>query len=219
MIQFKAVVFDMDGTLLNTIDDLADSMNQVLQDRGCPLHPTEAYLTFVGSGAAKLVVRALPEGNRDEETINECLAAFRAEYNQRWNNKTTLYEGIPELLDALTRMQIPMCVLTNKPQNFAELCVRHFLGDWTFALVIGQREGIPVKPDPSGPREIVESLNIQPEEFLYLGDTNVDMTTALNGGMFPVGVLWGFRSEQELRESGAAKIIAKPMEVLKFFNE
>ena len=218
MIRFKAIVFDMDGTLLNTLEDLADSMNQVLRDKGFPVHPTEAYFTLVGSGAAKLVARALPKENRNEETIKECLDAFRAEYDQKWNKKTTLYEGIPGLLDALIRMEIPLCVLTNKPQNFAELCVRHFLGRWTFAMVIGQREGVPVKPDPSGPREIAASLNIPPEEFLYLGDTNVDMQTAINGGMFPVGVLWGFRSEQELRESGAQAIIAKPMEVMKFFG-
>lgn len=212
--KYKAVIFDLDGTLLDTLEDLADSVNRVLDDRGLPIHPTEAYRQFIGSGAAMLVSRALPREKRNEKLETDCLDEFRKVYSSNWNKKTRPYEGIPALLDALIAKDIKMAVLTNKPQNFAELCVQEFLSGWEFAEVCGQREGVPMKPHPAGPQEIARSFNIPPEECLFLGDSGVDMITAVNAGMFPVGALWGFRSEKELRESGADRIIDKPMELL-----
>ncbi len=210
--KYKAVVFDMDGTLLDTLEDLADAMNRVLEARGLPVHPVDAYRFFVGSGAKNLVLRTLPADRPD--LAAECLQDFLREYEANWTVKTRLYDGVAELLDALTARGIPMAVLTNKPQEFAELCMKAFLPAWDFALTLGQMPGVPVKPDPAGPRQVIRHLGVAPEEILYLGDTAVDMRTAVGAGMFPVGVTWGFRPEDELRASGAAVIIDHPMELL-----
>ncbi|MFQ5486317.1 MAG: HAD family hydrolase, partial [Desulfobacterales bacterium] len=132
--------------------------------------------------------------------------------------KTRPYNGVSELLDDLTEKQIEMAVLTNKVQHFAELCVQEFFSTKKFAMILGQRDGVPMKPDPTGALEIAEGLNIPPQEFLYLGDTGIDMKTAVHAEMFPVGAMWGFRSERELRESGAVEVIGRPTDLLKFVN-
>jgi phosphoglycolate phosphatase len=214
----KAVIFDLDGTLLDTLEDLADSLNRVLEAKGLPTHPTEAFRHFVGNGEVMLVSRALPPDRRSDALTADCLEAFRREYNCNWNMKTKPYEGVSELLHVLTEKHIEMAVLTNKPQYFAELCIQEFFSPWKFAVVLGQRDGVPMKPDPAGPREIARCLDIQPQEFLYLGDSDVDMKTATRAGMFPVGAMWGFRSEKELRESGAIEVIGRPAELLKFVD-
>ncbi len=214
--KYKAVIFDLDGTLLDTLEDIADSMNRVLHGRGLPTHPTEAFRYFVGSGAAILVSRALPPEKRNDEVTANCLEAFRREYACNWNKKTKPYDGVSKLLDALTAKQIEMAVLTNKPQHFAELCIEEFFSGWKFAVILGQRDGVPMKPDPAGPREIARCLDIPSEEFLFLGDSDVDMRTAVNAEMLPVGAMWGFRSEKELRESGAVEVIGRPAELLRF---
>ena len=216
--KYKAVVFDMDGTLLDTLVDLGDAMNRVLVQHGFASHPLDAYRQFVGSGASELVARALPEDARHEDMRTRCLQGFLREYEAGWRLKTRLYQGVPELLDSLESKRIPMAVLTNKPQAFAELCMREFLSRWDFSLVVGQKSGVPVKPDPAGPRQIIGHLGVRPDEILYLGDTDVDMFTAVNAGMHPVGVLWGFRPEQELLASGAASILAHPTELLRFLD-
>ena len=216
--EYKAVIFDLDGTLLDTLEDLADSVNHVLQDKGLPTHPTEAFRYFVGNGAAMVVSRALPPEKRNDELTADCLEAFLKEYNCNWNIKTKPYNGVSELLDALTAKHIEMAVLTNKPQHFAELCIQEFFSGWKFAVILGQRDGVSMKPDPAGPREIVRCLDIPSQDFLYLGDSDVDMRTAVNSNMLPVGAEWGFRSEQELREAGAVEVIGRPTELLKFVN-
>lgn len=216
--KYKAVIFDLDGTLLDTLEDLADSLNRVLLDKGFPTHPTEAFRYFVGTGAAMLVSRALPSERRNDELNAECLEAFRREYNCNWNVKTKPYNGVSELLDALTAKRIEMAVLTNKPQHFAERCIQEFFSTWKFAVILGQRDGVPMKPDTAGAKEIARCLDISPQEFLYLGDSDVDMRTAVHANMFPVGAMWGFRSERELRESGAVEVISRPTELLKFFS-
>jgi len=211
---YNGVIFDLDGTLLDTLQDLADSMNQVLAERGLPTHPTESFRRFVGNGVAKLVSRALPPGKRSEAVTSDCLKAFLNEYDRNWNRKTHPYSGVPKLLDDLTERKIPMAVFTNKLQDFAERCIREFLSEWRFASILGQRDGLPGKPDPTGALEIAAQLNVPAQEFLYLGDSDVDMKTALNAGMVPVGALWGFRTEKELREAGAVRLISRPEELL-----
>ena len=213
--KYRAVVFDLDGTLLNTLEDLADSLNRVLEAKGLPTHPLEAFRYFVGNGAAKLVSRALPPEQRNDALCADCLAAFRQAYQENWNQKTKPYKGVAELLDGLTAQGIKMAVLTNKPQHFAELCMQAHFSDWHFDIILGQRDGIPMKPDPAGPREILRSLAVPAQACLYVGDSDVDMTTALNAHMHPVGALWGFRSEEELNAAGAAEVIAQPTDLLK----
>jgi phosphoglycolate phosphatase len=212
--KYKAVIFDLDGTLLDTLDDLADSMNDVLEARGFPVHDAEAYKTFVGSGAEKLVSRALPAEQRDDNIIAECLKEFRKNYSDNWNNKTTPYDGIPELLNELTDKGIKMAVLSNKPHQYTELCVKELLPDWDFKKVLGQREGVPIKPDPFAPLEISAFFDLPPQDFIFLGDSDVDMRTAVNAGMYAIGALWGFRPELELRKAGADRLIVHPIEML-----
>jgi phosphoglycolate phosphatase len=218
-VKYKAVVFDMDGTLLDTLADLGEAMNRVLAQHGFPLQPLDAYRHHVGSGAGQLVARALPGHVRADEALRaRCLQDFLREYEAGWKMRTGLYDGVSDLLDALVARKIPMAVLTNKPQAFAELCMRQFLARWNFSLTLGQMPGVPVKPDPAGPRQVIRHLGVLPGEILYLGDTDVDMHTAVNAGMFPVGVLWGFRGEQELIDAGAAAILKHPMELMRFLD-
>lgn len=211
---YKALVFDMDGTLLDTLEDLADSTNAALNQHGFDSEPTDAYRYHVGSGARNLVIRALPEDKRDDATVDAVLATYKAHYANNWANKTKLYAGLNEFLNQLAQHDIALAILTNKPQNFANQCVDHFLSNWKWQAVQGQVEGIAIKPSAEISNKVLEQLNIEPSEVLYIGDTNVDMQTAKNAGFTSVGVTWGFRSEAELRESGAQHIVHTPEEIL-----
>ncbi|MGE5599497.1 MAG: HAD family hydrolase [Bacteroidota bacterium] len=211
--KFSAVLFDLDGTLLDTLDDLAASMNAVLAGRGLPGHPVEAYRHFVGDGMETLVRRALPAGS-DEAAIAASLAAMRAEYGRRWADQTRPYPGVPDMLDALAARGLPMAILSNKPDDFSRLTVERLLPRWRFRAVVGMRPGVPRKPDPAAALQIASELKIPPNQFIYLGDTGTDMCTARGAGMYAVGALWGFRTAEELRENGAARLIAAPGELL-----
>lgn len=213
--RFQAVLFDLDGTLLDSIDDLADAMNDALGQFGFPGHPTDAYRYFVGEGVEELAARALPEGRRDPATLIQCVQRMRAIYRSRWNVKTHPYPGIPELLDGLAERGLTLTVLSNKPDEFTRAMVDHYFGAWPFARVAGQKDGIPRKPDPAGALEIAKHLQIAPERFLYLGDTDTDMKTARAAGMFAGGVLWGFRGAEELLANGAEILIESPVDLLR----
>ncbi|MBC9785724.1 HAD family hydrolase [Heliobacterium chlorum] len=214
---YKAVLFDLDGTLLDTLDDLANSMNRVLAQGGFPTHDVACYRYFVGDGLLTLVKRVLPEECRDEETVQRCFTAMQAEYGRRWAELTRPYDGIPELLQQLAERAIPLTILSNKPDEWTQIMVRHFFPQQAFQLVYGQRPSVPKKPDPAGALEIAAALDIPPEQFLYLGDTNTDMQTANSAGMMAIGVLWGFRPAEELLAAGAKKLIAQPSELLAYF--
>jgi phosphoglycolate phosphatase len=211
---YNAVIFDLDGTLLNTLEDLANSLNRVLAQNGFPTHPTDAYRYFVGDGALELVNRALPEEKRVDTIVSQCLDAFRIDYRENWNIKTAPYEGVPEMLETLKTRKVKMAILSNKPHEHTIRCVTELLPQWDFSIVLGQRNGIPRKPDPIGAFEVAEHMNIAPSEFIYLGDTDIDMKTSVTAGMFPVGALWGFRTAEELQESGAQALISHPLEIL-----
>lgn len=213
-VRVRAVLFDLDGTLLDTLEDLADSVNAVLRRSGFPVHPVEAYRYFVGDGARVLMARVLPEANRDDATIARCLEGFVAEYANHWNIKTRPYPGIDALLDGLDRRGVRKAVLSNKPHDATVRCVRELLIEWEFDVVLGQQEGRPRKPEPEGALLVARELGVQPEEVLYLGDTATDMHTAVAAGMIPVGALWGFRTEDELVGSGARMLAGSPVEVL-----
>jgi len=216
MINCKAVLFDLDGTLLDTLDDLADSVNEVLASHGWTVHPVDSYRHFVGDGFENLARRSLPvELRSDEMTVQGCVADAKAEYARRWASKTQLYLGVPELLGHLEDKGICLAILSNKPHTFVEKIVRHYLGKWRFAAIQGARPEVPQKPDPTMAFEISRTLAIPTDSFLYLGDTDTDMRTATSAGMFPVGALWGFRTEKELRNSGAKAVVRRPLDVLK----
>lgn len=215
----KAVLFDLDGTLLDTLDDLADSVNLVLAERGLPTHPVDAYRYFVGDGAATLMHRVLPAAHQTPHEEAECLACFRAAYAVTWNRKTRPYAGIPEMLSSLSKRGVKLAVLSNKPHDATVQCVEGLLKPIRFDAVQGQLPSIPKKPDPAGALTIARALGIPPGEFLYVGDTATDMQTAVRAGMMPVGVLWGFRTADELREHGARRLISRPEDLVSLLDD
>ena len=198
----KAVLFDLDGTLLNTLQDIADSVNMALTHMGFPQHEVEAYRCLVGDGRKVLAIRALPEDCRDTAHVDRLSASIETEYSKRWVNNTRAYEGIPEMLQALTDLGIKMAILSNKPQDSTEEMISTLLPQWRFKLVLGAQPSVPLKPDPTSALQIARRLNAPPAEFLYLGDTDIDMKTATAAGMYPVGALWGFRTADELLAGG-----------------
>jgi phosphoglycolate phosphatase len=212
---YSAVLFDLDGTLLDTLEDIADSMNAVLDGLGYAVHDRDAYRYFVGDGVENLVRRTVPENVRmDEERVRSVATMMRAEYGRRWKDKTRLYGGIPELLDGLLSKGIRLAILSNKPHAAVLEVVDHFFGKWHFDAALGARPGVPIKPDAGAALEVCRNLALPPAAFLYLGDTNTDMATAIAAGMYPVGALWGFRPEEELRASGALALASHPGQVL-----
>ncbi|MBI2831058.1 MAG: HAD family hydrolase [Chloroflexi bacterium] len=214
----KAVLFDLDGTLLDTLKDIADSVNIALACLGFPQHELEAYRYFVGEGRDVLAVRALPENRRDPITVRKLGDRIDEEYAKCWANNTRPYPGVTELLDALASKGIKMAVLSNKPHDSVELTVSGLLPQWRFEIVLGASPSVPKKPDPAGALRIAQSLDISPPDFLYLGDSGIDMKTATAAGMFPVGALWGFRTADELLSGGARALVQKPVELLQLLN-
>jgi phosphoglycolate phosphatase len=211
----QAVLFDLDGTLLDTLEDLADAVNAVLASLGYPRHPVDAYRYFVGDGVEALMRRTLPpDAAGDVQLMKRAVDLQRAEYRNRWYAKTRPYPGVPELLAALELRRIRMAILSNKPDAAVEEMVHHFFPEVRFEIARGARPGVPVKPDPGAALQVAAEMGLEPGGFLYLGDTNTDMRTALAAGMLPVGALWGFRTEDELKESGAARLIAEPWDLL-----
>ena len=215
---YKAILFDLDGTLLDTLKDIGNAANRVLAGKGFPTHELDAYRYFVGDGTAMLINRALPEEKRNDDVIRACLTEFLEDYGRNWNVKTLPYEGIPEMLDALNHRGLKMAILSNKPHEFTKQCATKLLSNWNFDVVIGQRNGVPPKPDPAGALEVAKRLNIPPADFLYIGDSGVDMKTAVASGMFPVGVLWGFRSMEELKDNGSLALVDRPSEILSLLD-
>ncbi len=217
---YKAIIFDLDGTLLNTLDDIGYCANQILLEKGFPVHKMDSYRFFVGEGVAMLFRKALPEHQRNEDNIQVCIKEFTEIYGQQdRSTKVTIYNGIDTLLDRLTKNSVKTAILSNKPHELTIKSVTDFLSQWEFDLVLGQRNKIPRKPDPAGAIEIARHLEILPSEFLYLGDTAIDMKTAVSADMFPVGALWGFREKEELLENGAKVLIDHPMALLDLLDQ
>lgn len=210
----KAIIFDLDGTLLDTLNDIAHAANRALSLHGFPTHPTDDYRIFIGNGALKLFERALPESHRSEYMIEACCNEFKKDYRQNWHAQTSVYEGIADMLDALCARNLRLSILSNKPHEFTLKCVDTFLPEWPFEIVMGQQNGIAIKPDPAGALMIADRMGISPSDFLYLGDSDVDMKTATAAGMFAAGALWGFRTKEELIENGARALLYHPKELL-----
>jgi phosphoglycolate phosphatase len=208
-LKFKATIFDLDGTLLNTLDDLADSMNCVLERNRLPTHESAAYPNFVGDGIEMLVRRALPFQVAGDHELQRWVREMKAEYARRWLLRTRPYPGVPEMLSAFSAAGIAMAVLSNKPDDASRAIVQALLPDAGFRMVVGATPAMPKKPDPSAALEIAARLGIPPREFLFVGDTPIDMQTAIAAGMFPLGVLWGFRPAEQLITAGAQMLVAQ----------
>ena len=205
------LVFDLDGTLLDTLASLADAFNQALQVRGHAPHPVEDYRQIIGDGARTAVCRALPSNSQNDQEIEQCLSLFREAYDQSWQ-EATVYAGIPDLLDRLAP-DLPLAVLSNKDDIFTRQCVDYFFPN-RFRLAIGASASIRHKPDPSGAVLIAEQLDVEVDQLWMIGDTPADMQTARESGMKGIAVLWGFRDRDELANHGANHIIVAPEDLL-----
>jgi phosphoglycolate phosphatase len=210
--QFQAVLFDLDGTLVDSLADLANATNHALASLGCPTHSRAAYRHFVGDGARTLCQRALPAD--EPELLEPALALMRAHYDAHRYDETRPYPGVPELIAALAERGYRLAVLSNKPDQFTQELVAHYFPAVPFAAIRGQLPGVPLKPDPAAALRMAQELGIPPDRWLYLGDTNTDMRTARAAGMHAVGVLWGFRDRAELEASGAHRLLAQPGDLL-----
>ncbi|RCK79398.1 MAG: Phosphoglycolate phosphatase [Candidatus Ozemobacter sibiricus] len=215
---WRGVIFDLDGTLLDSLADLADCMNRVLARQGLPIWPRDAYRQFIGDGLRMLVQRALPEDWRHPEVVDACTAAMNAEYAAHWADQTRPYDGIPEMLDGLAAQGVVLAVFSNKPDEFVAPTVRRFFPEVPFVATVGARAGVPRKPDPTGALQIAAAAGLAPTECLYLGDSGIDMQTAVRAGMLAVGARWGFRDAAELQAHGAAVLIDHPTRLLTDFR-
>ncbi len=215
---YEAVMFDLDGTLLDTLTDLANATNRALEDQGFPAHPVSAYRHFVGDGVAKLMERVLPSECRDPGHVEVGGDLMKQAYAACWAQNSAPYPGINGLLDQLSQAHMPMTILSNKPDDFTQAMVKALLPDWDFTMVRGALPNVPIKPDPCAALEMLRQLGVPPSQCLYVGDTNTDMQTAINAGMFPVGVAWGFRDEQELIQSGAKAMLYCPDDLMSMLS-
>ncbi len=210
----SAVIFDLDGTLLDTLADLAACMNSVLAAHGMPTHPPDAYRYFVGEGMEVLVRRTLPQDRRDAAQVAACFADVRGEYGRRWAETSRPYQGVAEMLDQLVARGLTLSVLSNKLDEFTVQVVSQLLPQWQFAQVRGMRSDTPAKPDPAGALAIAADTGVAAQQTLYVGDTATDMKTGRAAGMRTIGVTWGFRDAEELLASGAHELIDRPAQLL-----
>ena len=210
----KAYIFDLDGTLIDSLADIAESINRMLDGRGYPRCAAGDFTQMIGDGMEKLVERALPEEAREESLILICVEEYRAHYDQLWQEQTRPYAGIVEMLAALKARGVKLGVISNKAHRFTVPMTEHFFGPAVFDHILGQRAEVPRKPDAAGAHEMAAVLGLAAADLAYVGDSGIDMAFAKNAGMLGIGVSWGFRSVAELREHGADLIVNHPVELL-----
>ncbi|MDE7153793.1 MAG: HAD family hydrolase [Muribaculaceae bacterium] len=208
------VIFDLDGTLLNTIADLGEAANHALARAGYPVHALSSYPYFVGNGVRKLLERVLPEDARTDEIINRLHGYFTEYYDNHMTDRTKPYTGIPELLGQLRQRDIQVAVASNKYDSAVKKLIHHFFPEIEWAAVEGQKPDVPVKPDPSIVFEILSKVSVPKSKVLYVGDSGVDMETARRACVTSCGVTWGFRPESELKKHYAENIVHEPSEIL-----
>jgi phosphoglycolate phosphatase len=213
-----ALLFDLDGTLIDSLEDLADAVNAMLIEHGHPTRPLSLFPQYIGEGVRILVERALPEGSRGDAEIDACMADYQKHYESRWHNKTKPYAGMVETLAGLKSRGAKVAVLSNKPDHFTQLCCAHFFAPGTFDYVLGARAHVPRKPHPAGALEIAKHLGLEAGDCAYVGDSGLDMDMARAADMLAIGVKWGFRSEKELLAHGAQHLVGRPEELLQFVS-
>ena len=213
--EYKAILFDLDGTLINSLEDLADSANEALKKHGFKIHPLDSYKKFVGNGVRNLIKNAAPSGT-DDSVVDMILKDYRIIYNKNYVNKTRAYDGIHEMLDNLKKAGVKMGVCSNKPHKPTNEIVEKILGCEYFDVIFGEREGIPRKPDPASLIEAAERLGVAPSQTIYVGDSGGDMESANRAEMLAAGVLWGFREKEELIAYGGKILLTSPSELVDF---
>ncbi len=216
--RISAVIFDLDGTLLNTLNDIAISMNIVLKQYGFSTHPIEKYRIFIGKGLANLAEQALNRHNNSDISVEEIIEKLKIEYEKRLSDTTDYYEDIPELLDYFTSKGLPMAILSNKQDYLVQKLAKIFFCKWPFKIINGTQPEFRKKPDPALAIHILKTLEVPPCECIFIGDTPADIKTAINAGMFPIGVLWGFRNKDILLEAGAEFLAHRPSEISDFIT-
>nr|WP_302831631.1 HAD family hydrolase [uncultured Bacteroides sp.] len=214
----RLIIFDLDGTLLNTIADLAQSTNHALHALGYPTHEESAYNFMVGNGINKLFERALPEGEKSEENVLRVRKEFIPYYDVHNADKSRPYPGISELLEQLQAKGLQIAVASNKYQAATQKLIAHYFPGIRFTAVFGQREGVNVKPDPAIVEDILAIAKVAKEDVLYVGDSGVDMQTAINAGVTSCGVTWGFRPRAELESFQPDNIVDKAADILKLIG-
>ncbi|HBH28111.1 MAG: HAD family hydrolase [Desulfofustis sp. PB-SRB1] len=210
-------IFDLDGTLVNTLDGLAATLNSALGEHSLPEHPIDAYRHFIGDGLVTLIRRACPP-DTPAPILESCRQRFREIYGQKWRDSAYLYPGIPETLHKLKEAGVRLAILSNKPDEFTQQFNSYFFAPDLFECCFGQRQHVPRKPDPSGLLEIIKLLGLTPSQVAYVGDSSTDMLTGRRAGVLTIGVSWGFRPTRELRETGAHRILNKPEELLDYLT-
>jgi phosphoglycolate phosphatase len=215
--RFSGVIFDLDGTLLDTIEDIAQTMNLVFGRRGYPFFSIEDCMRMVGDGMEVLVRRALPCGSDDEALMGEIVQEYREAYSRVWRDHSRPYPGVLELLEGLKARGVRSAVLSNKSHPFTETMTRELL-PFDFEIVRGALPGVPFKPDPSAALRMASEMNVPPAGFVFVGDTDIDMETARAAGMYPAGALWGFRDAANLKAGGASVLLASPGDLLRLFD-
>ncbi len=209
----KGVIFDLDGTLLNSLVDIADSVNFILKENQFPVHEFESYKQFIGNGIEVLAKKALPQ-NISEEEFRTFFSEIRSSYEIRQNTRTAPYDGIIELLEELNKQDIKIAVLSNKPHEFVEPTVKRYFPSIKFEILLGSRPNIPRKPSPDAVFEILKELKLEKKDCFFVGDTSMDINTGLSSGLETIGVTWGFRDKEELQEAKANFIVDYPSEIL-----
>jgi phosphoglycolate phosphatase len=210
----RGYIFDLDGTLLNTLESLANCYNRVLKLLGHPPHPVDAYRYFIGDGAHRCIERCLPSHARTDQQIGEALTLQQADYQASWQQDVQPYPGVVDMLEHLSQRGLPLTVLSNKDHEFTLACVEYFFPTITFHQVVGFSNSVPHKPDPTGAQHIAQTLEVPAASIVFVGDTAMDMQTAVTCGMTAVGVLWGFRDAEELLKAGAHHLIRHPHNLL-----
>ena len=214
----KVIIFDLDGTLIDSLEDIAVCMNQVLKELNLPTHKIDDYKYFVGGGISILVENALDK-NTSDETKELVTEKFKIVYDQKLHAKTLPYDGIYDLLDELKRLDFKIGILSNKPHEFTIAYAKNLFSKYDMKEVHGQKSHIEKKPDPIAAIQIAQNFNVPCEEVYFVGDTMVDMQTAVNAKMIGIGVLWGFRDEEELMSNGATFVVKHPLDILDIVNK
>jgi phosphoglycolate phosphatase len=202
----KSIIFDLDGTLIDSIQDIADCTNEMLQNNGWGTYPVETYIGWIGNGARILIEKAVPDV-KDPAIIDKLLAEYISIYTEKYNIKTRIYPGMDKFLDILVDKNIPFSILTNKPHAETLKIAGFYLKKWPFRHIFGQREGIPRKPNPQEAIRIAEDLNTEPGNTLFVGDSATDIKTAVAAGMLSVGVTWGYGTIESMKSAGASQLV------------
>lgn len=214
--KYKGIIFDLDGTLIDSIEDISDSMNKTLEEFDMERFTYEEYKEKIGKGFRNLVINSIEDKN-NEELINKMTERFQYNYDKNYINKSKPYVGIDNLLLKLKEKNINIAIFSNKKEEYTKKVAEKLLANINFISILGEVKDRPIKPDPTGINIILEKMKLNKSEVIYVGDTNVDMITGKNSGLKTIGVEWGFRNRKELIESGADIIVSKPEEILELF--